>query len=90
VVRCPTIGKAIVDSAISVQANGGPGRIVQPAVSRATTAGGSKLRRRLSNSFQRPSAGTSLGRDPVAAGTLGSSHGKSCQSPRTQRCWRPA
>ena len=60
-----------------------------PATRVATLAGADRLRRRLSAIFQRPMSGVS----PwfrAARGPLPKIHGNSCQSPRTQRCWRDA
>ena len=61
----------------------------QPVTSSASTATGTRLRRRLSRIFQRDNAVSALRRQPACAvGAHGSSHGSSCQSPRIQRCRR--
>ena len=64
---------------------------VQPASSARIAAGADSERRRLSNIFQRPIAGTkrALLRAPVPVARP-SIHGSNCQSPRAQRCWRAA
>ena len=61
-----------------------------PASSVANVAGARRLRRRLSSIFQRP-----IERDRAADVASGARpgpriQGSSCQSPRTQRCWREA
>ena len=63
---------------------------VQPAASSSTSAGGMRLRRRLSRIFQREITGSVLddASQPLAPGTVRHSQRAICQSPRTQRCWR--
>ena len=64
-----------------------PGRMVHPVTSRMTSAGGKRLRRRLSRIFQREIDGSVFRRRrPDASGTVRHSHRAICQSPRTQRC----
>ncbi|MNO85833.1 hypothetical protein D3C76_772130 [compost metagenome] len=75
-------------SRASVQASG----VVlasQPHSSSASSAAGSRLRRRLSKIFQRDKALSGLCTWPwVPVCSQGTSHGSSCQSPRIQRCRR--
>mgnify|MGYP000317242711 CR=1 FL=1 len=60
--------------------------IVQPSTNNSVKAAGTRLRRRLSNSFQRDSAESGLfRRRPSGPGTRGSSQPAICQSPRIQR-----
>jgi hypothetical protein len=59
-----------------------------PVASSASTAIGSTLRRRLSNTFQRDSAEIGLAIRAPRPGTWGHSHAMICQSPRIQRCRR--
>ena len=61
----------------------GSGESVQAARSVRTAEGAESVRRRLSSIFQRPRNGTPAARRPTI-------HGRSCQSPRAQRCWRSA
>ena len=49
-------------SATAVHAHGEPGRTVQPSTRSNSRAGGTRLRRRLSSSFQRSRAGSGLRR----------------------------
>ena len=78
-----------VRTPIPVQKSAGPGSHIHPAIRSARIDGASRLRRRLSRIFQRLSVEKSLGIVlPFSAGTRGMSQGKSCQSPRIQRCWR--
>ena len=78
-------------SASAVQSAGDPGMNVQAPASSRTSAGGTRLRRRLSRIFQRAIAGRVLGIDrPLPSATSGQIHRAICQSPRTQRCWRAA
>ena len=61
---------------------------VQPNSNKSVKAAGTRLRRRLSKSFHCDSTerGFFCGRVPgLLAGTRGSSHPASCQSPRIQR-----
>ena len=59
---------------------------VQPSSRSSVIATGTRLRRRLSNSFQRDSAESGLLRvRPSGPGAHGSSQPASCQSPRIQR-----
>jgi len=61
---------------------------VQPSNSSSVRAAGTKLRRRLSNSFQRDRADIRFLRYlPSTPGAQGSNQTASCQSPRIQR-WR--
>ena len=53
-------GSASTPTAMSVQSQGEPGRIVQPKASITRSAGGTRLRRRLSRSFQRSRTGSGL------------------------------
>ena len=58
----------------------------QPSSSMIVSESGTRLRRRLSRSFQRESTVRGLGsRFPLKARTRRLSHGRSCQSPRIQR-----
>ena len=78
-------------TASAVHRSGWPGRSSQPPRSSATSAGGTRLRRRLSAIFQRSSAPSRFGRRlPPGPGTRRPSQRTSCQSPRTQRCQRRA
>ncbi len=72
----------------SVHMNG-LGRRAQPSTASAISAAGTRLRRRLSNSFQRARAGSGLRGAPGRACRRRRSQPISCQSPRTQR-WRRA
>src|SRR6266403_1579819 len=59
----------------------------QPARRRATVAGGTRLRRKLSKIFHRLKAESGLGSTlPAPTGTRGFSQSMICQSPRIQRC----
>jgi hypothetical protein len=75
-----SVAAAIVDTTKPVQTSAACSGSIHPAASAARLAGADSERRRLSSIFQRPSAGSP---GPKI-------HGKSCQSPRVQRCWRAA
>src|ERR1035438_10003664 len=63
----------------------------QAATSAKNAVGADKERRRLSNIFHRPMAGIlSERRSPESARRRPKTQGRSCQSPRTQRCCRAA
>ena len=72
----------------AVHAAGLPGRNVQAATSRATFAGATRLRRRLSKILNREIRDKRLRMRPERLGTHGKSQRRICQSPRTQRCSR--
>ena len=74
--------------AAAVQSQGEPGKTVQPRIKSTRAMAGTRLRRRLSRSFQRSRSGSGFVRHRLAVGTRRPSQGKSCQSPRTQRCSR--
>ena len=78
-------GNAMTKRTITVHASGPPGKRNHPPTSERKHAMGSKLRRRLSSIFHNASAESGLRPAPFAVGTVLLSHGKSCQSPRTQR-----
>ena len=61
----------------------------QPATRVSKAAGADRVRRRLSSIFQRPTSGIQVGRGRRADAPR-SIQGRSCQSPRAQRCWRAA
>jgi len=64
---------------------------VQAATSVASVSGADMVRRRLSIIFQRAMPGMELRlRRPVASRARPRIQGRSCQSPRAQRCWRAA
>ena len=63
-------GRAGTASATAVQSHGDPGRTVQPRSSRASSAGGTRLRRRLSKTFQRSTSGRGFRLGPSAEGTV--------------------
>jgi hypothetical protein len=65
----------------------GSGRRAQPSTARAISAAGTRLRRRLSNSFHFDSADSGLRGAPGSECRRRRSQPISCQSPRTQR-WR--
>jgi len=67
----------------------GSGRLAQPSTASAISAAGTRLRRRLSNSFHFDSADSGLRGAPGSACRRRRSQPISCQSPRTQR-WRRA
>ena len=73
----------------AVQTQAAPGKTNQPAMSKSSKAGDSKLRRRLSNSFQESItpklAVICCVRCQPGRPCAGSNQGKSCQSPRVQR-----
>ena len=85
---CSRSGTATTSAAASEYAQAGPGSTVQPTARNAINAAGARLRRRLSKIFHRPSRPITFGRRPSGVGTVRPSHGRSCQSPRTQRCSR--
>ena len=65
------------------------GSTVQPSSSSAVSATGTRLRRRLSNSFHCDSTDSGFrNRRLPGPGTRDSSHPASCQSPRIHRCLR--
>ena len=65
--------------------------IVHAATSVASVSGGDSVRRRLSTIFQRAMPWIELRlRRPVAVVARPRIQGRSCQSPRAQRCWRAA
>ena len=64
---------------------------VQAATSVARASGADIVRRRLSTIFHRAMPGMEPGlRRPVASRARPRIQGRSCQSPRAQRCWRAA
>ena len=66
--------------------NQGDGSAVQPSSASSVNAGDTRLRRRLSRIFQRDSGLSGFFRErALGPGTPGSSHRRSCQSPRIQR-----
>ena len=71
-------GTAIVATTNALHTAGDPPGTSQATSSVSTAARAESVRRRLSSIFQRPITGT---RRPRI-------HGRSCQSPRPQRCWR--
>ena len=83
-------GKAVARTTSTVQTAGLPGRIVHAASRRATVAGASRLRRRLSRIFHRERMGRWLRCSPLRVGTKGKSQARICQSPRAHRCCRRA
>ena len=86
-----SVDSAIVDRMKPVQTTAACRGSVHPAIKAATLAGADSERRRLSSIFQRPISGSArLPRAPVAASPRPRIHDNSCQSPRTQRCWRAA
>ena len=73
-------GTARTSTLATVQVPGLPGRKSQPATINNSKAGATRLLRRLSRIFQR-----------LIVDSLGeNNHGRSCQSPRVQRCSRLA
>ena len=57
----------------------------------ASVSGADSVRRRLSTIFQRAMPGHGrAGARPLASRARPRIHGRSCQSPRAQRCWRAA
>ena len=83
-----SVGNATVSRAKPVQTSAAGRGSVHPASSATMTAGEDRVRRRLSNIFHQPIAGTGLALSCARPLTRPSSHGSSCQSPRAQRCWR--
>ena len=82
-------GSARIAITANVQSHG-CGSTVHPNSSTSVNAAGTRLRRRLSNSFHHDNADSGLRtRGPSGPGTSGSSQPASCQSPRIQR-WRRA
>ena len=64
---------------------------VHPTSNAATAAGAERVRRRLSTIFHRPITGIRLLEGlRAAASRRPKIQGRSCQSPRAQRCWRLA
>ena len=64
---------------------------VQAATSMASVSGADRVRRRLSTIFQRAMPGIEpWPRCPRASRSRPMIQGRSCQSPRAQRCWRDA
>ena len=62
---------------------------VHAATSVATASGADRVRRRLSSIFQRAIAGIAVrSRRPASSCARPRIHGRSCQSPRAQRCCR--
>ena len=84
-VSVSSVAPPITPRAIAVHAAGRPGHTVQPATRKASSAGGTRLRRRLSRIFQRLISGSRLRAMPCASGTNGNNQSRICQSPRTQR-----
>ena len=81
------VGSSNTMATLTVQPTGVRSK-AQPATNRSTSAAATKLRRRLSNIFQRDKADKGLrSRRSPCRGTQGISQGNSCQSPRIQR-WR--
>ena len=88
---CVYAGNARTSRPSSDHAIADPGSTVQPARNNTTSAGASRLRRRLSRIFHRAITGSVLGKGrPLASGTVRHSQRATCQSPRTHRCWRAA
>src|ERR1700676_4841987 len=74
-----------------VQIHAGQMGIIHDSTNNSTKAGGTRLRRRLSRIFQRDNADSEfLMRPPNGLGVQGDAHIAICQSPRIQRCRRPA
>ena len=85
------VGRATVSRTKPVQTSAAGSGRVHPASSATNAAGADKVRRRLSNIFQKPIAVTALEASCVRLPfTRPSIQGSSCQSPRAQRCWRAA
>src|ERR1700730_8320259 len=85
--NCTNTGTSINDSVTTVQYKGEPGRKSQPETSNKKVIGSIRLRRRLSNIFQREMMLIGLVTNlPDSSGTFRNSHCVICQSPRTQRC----
>ena len=74
-----------------VQNQAAPGSISHPVTAKRSVVGETRLRRKLSMIFQRSIAVSGfVPLLPSNFGTICASHGKSCQSPRIQRCSRLA
>ena len=85
------VGSATVSRTKPVQTSAAEGGRVHPANSATIAAGADRVRRRLSNIFQKPIAVRGLALPRVTRPfTRPSIQGSSCQSPRAQRCWRAA
>ena len=70
--------------------NHGCGKAANATSSDSVSTGATRLRRRLSNSFQRDRADSGLAsRRPPGSGTRPRSQAMICQSPRIQRWRRP-
>ena len=69
-----TSGMANVSSARQHHSHGEPGRTVQASASKTTTAGAARLRRRLSSTFQRSSAGSGFRRNGGEDGDAAAVH----------------
>ena len=83
------MGRAEGSSTNRVQISGDPGRHSQPAASSVSNVGGSRLRRRLSKTFQISMLDKRLRATPVWVRTKGNNQGNNCQSPRIQRLQAP-
>ncbi len=81
-------GSAIATSTSWVQIAGELSGSAQAAARVTNAAGADSVRRRLSTIFQRAITGRRVGIAPGARPAM--IHGRSCQSPRAQRCWREA
>ena len=79
----------MVASTNAVHTSGEAGGSSQPAIRVSQAAGADRVRRRLSIIFHRPTSGIQVGRAPARMSPR-IIQGRSCQSPRAQRCWRPA
>src|SRR4030095_806750 len=83
--NCTKSGAKIMPTTVRLQKSGDPGNTVHPKIKQNKSVGLTRLRRRLSKSFQRLSHESVFGtRLPFGPGTLGKIHGATCQSPRTQ------
>src|ERR1700754_2868642 len=73
------------------QSIAGPGKIVHASTNQINSPGATRLRRRLSEIFQRAISGSGLRLVwPLAFGVRGNNQRMICQSPRVQRCRRLA
>ena len=87
--RLAMIPRAYGESASTVHSTSDPGSSSQPQIRNASIDGPVRLRRKLSNIFQRSSVERSVGIFPLArCGMRRPSQGNNCQSPRIQRCMR--
>ena len=81
-------GKPNAARVMNVQIGPAFGSMVHPASSHASVSTGVMLRRMLSSIFQRDTGASGLTPRPRGPGISDTSHGRSCQSPRSQRCSR--